>query len=120
MKTGNRRAASIAKAVAVLLVGALVATAPVAAKKKKENPNEERYKAIAMGTGHTGAAAGHAGFIEFTIERFTTPEERAKILEVLATNDGNKITSYLEDLPAVGRINLQGKRGEDLRDGELE
>ena len=46
MNTGNRKAASIAKAVAVFLVGMLIATAPIAAKKKEKNPDEERYKAM--------------------------------------------------------------------------
>ena len=76
---------------------------------------EERYHANAMGTGHTGAAAGRATSVEITITGWTTEEERAKILEVIATEDGTKIQRFLERLPAVGRISLRGQRGEDLR-----
>ena len=115
MKIGNRRFASMGRAVATILVGVLAAAAPLAAQKNKKKGSEERYRAIAIGTGHVGAAAGHAMFIDFTIERWTTPEETTKILNVIATNDGNKIQRFLEDLPSVGRINLRGQRGEDLR-----
>jgi hypothetical protein len=118
-KRTRRAGATALTALSVGLLGLLSlpgsADARGAEKKSKAERWVERYSATAVGTGHQGAAAGRASRMNFIVERWTTAEERATILELLATNDGNKITKGLEKLDAVGRVQIPGQRGYDLR-----
>ena len=93
----------------------VLATSAEAQKKEKEDPWVERFTTSAVGGGHQGAAAGIAARIDFIVERWTTSEERAEILKLLATNDGRQITKGLGKLDTVGRIRIPGERGYDLR-----
>lgn len=72
------------------------------------------YSAVAMGTGHTGAAAGRAGRVNIEIYRWTTAEERQALLELIATGDGKKIRKGLDQLEDVGRVRLPGQGGYEL------
>lgn len=96
----------------ILLVAGLEPGARAAAIKKADWVAD--YTAVAMGTGHSGAAAGRASRADIEIYRWTTPEERQAMLTLLATGDGKAIRSGLEDLEVVGRIRIPGQRGLDL------
>ncbi len=112
-KMGTRRVGMAT--FATLAVGLIAAVAAFGVEADKKERWVERYTATAMGTGHSGAAAGRASTVNFIVYRWTTPEERASILELLATNDGKKITKGLEQLEAVGRVQVPGRKGYDLR-----
>lgn len=111
-RSGDR---SVAMAVVLLVaVAGLLTTSDAAFGKKKAKKFEEQYRLTAMGTGHSGLAAGRASALDLTVKRWTTAEERQAILEVLATNDGKKILRFLEDLPEVGFIRIPGRQGVEL------
>jgi hypothetical protein len=98
---------------AALTLVALV-QAPADAAKVKREDWVGAYTASAMGTGHVGAAAGRARKVDFDIYRWTTPEERQAILDLIATKDGKKIRKGLDDLEDIGRIRFPGESGYEL------
>lgn len=105
-------AAAVRTAAALLLIAALAG--PALAAKIKRADWVADYTATAMGTGHVGAAAGGAARISIEIYRWTTPEERQKILELIQTGDGKKIRAGLDDLENIGRIRFPGQSGYEL------
>ena len=108
---------SVAVLVARLVVPIVIAGAihsGAAAERVKKTDWVGEYSAIAMGSGHVGAAAGRAGRVDIDIYRWTTPEERQKILDLLATGDGKAIRAGLDKLEDVGRIRMPGQSGFEL------
>jgi len=97
----------------MLVASLLIATAATAAKIKKEDWVAD-YSATAMGTGHVGAAAGRASRIEVEIYRWTTPEERQKILDTIAAGDAKKTRADLDDMEHIGRVRMPGQQGYEL------
>ena len=112
-RSGDRRVA-MAVVLVVAIAGLLTTSDAALGQKKKAKKFEEKYRLTAMGTGHSGLAAGRASALDLTVKRWTTAEERQAILEVLATNDGKKILRFLEDLPEVGFIRVPGRQGVEL------
>jgi hypothetical protein len=113
MTSQRSRVGTLGRIVAVSLIVASVHFGALAATIKKADWVGE-YQAVAMGTGHVGAAAGRASRVDLDVYRWTTPEERKAILEVLATGDAKKIRKGLDSLPDVGRIRLPGTSGYEL------
>jgi hypothetical protein len=111
----NERSAIVSTtrvAAAMLLAVILHSPADAAGIKKADWVGD--YTAVAMGTGHAGAAAGRAGRVDIEIYRWTTPEERQAILELIATGDGKKIRAGMDKLDDVGRIRMPGQSGHQL------
>jgi hypothetical protein len=103
----------VTRTAAALLLAAVLLS-PAFGDKIKREDWVGAYEATAMGTGHVGAGAGRAGKVDFDIYRWTTPEERQAILDLIATNDGKKIRKGLDDLEDVGRIRFPGESGYEL------
>jgi hypothetical protein len=106
--------ARLARAAATILIAATLHAAPSAAASIKKADWVADYTAIAMGTGHVGAAAGRASRFEIEIYRWTTPEERQTILKLIQTGDAKAIRKGLDDLEEVGRIRMPGQAGYEL------
>jgi hypothetical protein len=113
MKNQRDRIVRLARIAAPILIAATLHSAALAAGVKRADWVGD-YSAVAMGTGHVGAAAGRAGRVDINIYRWTTPEERQKILELIATGDGKTIRKGLDDLDFVGRVRFPGQSGYDL------
>lgn len=97
---------------ALLIVASLHSGAASGAVKKADWVAD--YTAVAMGTGHVGAAAGRASRVKIEIYRWSTPQERQAILDLIATGDGKKIREGLDDLEHIGRIRMPGQQGYEL------
>ncbi|HEX2464518.1 MAG TPA: hypothetical protein VHR17_07820 [Thermoanaerobaculia bacterium] len=100
--------------VAAAMLLAVILHSPADAAKIKREDWVADYSAVAMGTGHVGAASGRAGRIDIEVYRWTTAEERQAILELLATGDGKKIRAGLDDLEDIGRVRMPGQSGYEL------
>jgi hypothetical protein len=102
---------SRARILSPLLALAVLCPAPATAATPKKADWVGSYTATVMGTGHVGLAAGRAFRVMIDIYRWTTPEERQKILDLIATKDGPKIRKGLDDLEDIGRLRIVGESG---------
>ena len=74
-----------------------------------ELPVKMRMSAVNMSNNLTGAN----GILEITIERWSTPEERAKLLDTVVEKGQQKLLDALQDAPVKGRIRIPGWQGAD-------
>ena len=96
--------------VSVALAAALVASAlQIASAQVLELPAKMRMSAVNMSNNLTGAN----GILEITIERWSTPEERTKLLDTVVEKGQQKLLSELEKAPVKGRIRIPGWNGPD-------
>jgi hypothetical protein len=109
-KTNTRN--RLASTAATILLLTLAAGAPALAQK---NTAIERYVITAMGKGTVGLAAGRASRLDLNINRWSTPEERQELLDMIASDDGDAIRQYVERLDSIGRLRIPGQSGEDMR-----
>jgi hypothetical protein len=95
-----RTKASLASTV---LMAVLVSVAPFAdAKDKSEGVS---FQAFAVDMSNMG---GGAGSLDITIDRWTTPEEAAKLHNALVENGADALTRELQGLKKVGFIRATG------------
>ena len=96
--------------VSVALAAAMVASAlQIASAQVLELPAKMRMSAVNMSNNLTGAN----GILEITIERWSTPEERTKLLDTVVEKGQQKLLSELEKAPVKGRIRIPGWNGPD-------
>ena len=94
----------------VALAAAMVASAlQIARAQVLELPAKMRMSAVNMSNNLTGAN----GILEITIERWSTPEERTKLLDTVVEKGQQKLLSELEKAPVKGRIRIPGWNGPD-------
>ena len=113
MNTERRAIINMTRIAAAIVLAAMLHSPADAAKIKREDW-VAAYEAVAMGTGHVGAGAGNAGRVNIDIYRWTLPEERQAILDLIATGDGKKIRAGLDKLEDIGRIRFPGQSGYEL------
>ena len=92
----------------LLILGALLATPLLAAEI-------ERFEVIAQGKGKSGFAAGQATRLNIIVDKYSTLEDRAKLIDTISHGDGQMINKYLEKLPRIGVIQIPGQPGKDLK-----
>ena len=94
-------------AVAVLLV-----LANASASARAYSP-PERYTAFAVDMGFPGRTT--AGPVEFVIERYSTDEERDRLIQVLLEKGPEKLLDALQSLPRIGYFRTPNSIGYDIR-----
>ncbi len=96
---------------ALALLGgmALVTVAPAAVQT---NGQAERFTALAVNMGTPGRPG--AGTVDIAINRWSTDEEREKLLTVLREQGPDKMLETLQNLPRVGYIRTPNSIGYDL------
>ena len=70
----------------------------------------ERYRANAV-----NLDVGAQGLVDITVERWSTPAERDKLMSVLLTEGPDKMLDVLQDMRHVGYFNTPGNLRWDLR-----
>ena len=73
----------------------------------------ERYTAFAVDMGFPGRTT--AGPVEFVIERYSTDEERDRLMEVLLAKGPEKLLDALQSLPRIGYFRTPNSIGYDIR-----
>lgn len=94
---------------AVLVAGTIVGLMPATAQETKE----ERFTANARLTGNM--ATGASARVDLTITRWTTPEERERLLRTLVEQGTDAALDLLSDQEATGRVRVGTRLGYDLR-----
>jgi hypothetical protein len=84
-------------------------TLQMASAQVLQLPAKMRMSAVNMSNNLTGAN----GILEITIERWSTPEERTKLLETVVERGQDKLLSELQRAPVKGRIRIPGWTGQD-------
>jgi hypothetical protein len=106
--THTRSAAALA--VGVLVISAATALAPTAAEAKKKEAPIESYSAFVISS--TPGARMRA---RLSINRWSTDEERAHLLEVLQQNDPKAFADELGKLERVGTFQFADTGGYTVR-----
>jgi hypothetical protein len=73
----------------------------------------ERYTAFAVDMGFPGRTT--AGPVEFVIERYSTDEERDRLMAVVLENGPEKLLDALQSLPRIGYFRTPNSLGYDIR-----
>jgi hypothetical protein len=92
------------------IVGAL---ALMSARSSARAASPERYTAFAVDIGFPGRST--AGPLEFVIERYSTDEERDRLMKVLTEQGPEKMLDTLQDLPRIGYFRTPNSIGYDLK-----
>lgn len=96
-----------------LLAGVLTMGAGLNGAAAKQTTGEgERFTALAVSLGTPGRSG--AGTVEIQVDRWSTDEEREKLLTVLVEQGQDKLLSALQKLPRVGFIRTPNSLGYDL------
>ena len=99
-----RKYLSMSAAAAVVVCSLQMAGAQVV-----ELPVKMRMSAVNMSNNLTGAN----GILEITIDRWSTPEERTKLLNTVVEKGQQKLLDELQKAPVKGRIRIPGWQGAD-------
>jgi hypothetical protein len=94
---------------AVLTAISVVCSLQMTGAQVLELPAKMRMSAVNMSNNLTGAN----GILEITIDRWSTAQERAKLLETVAAKGQDKLLSELQKAPVKGRIRIPGWTGAD-------
>jgi len=103
---------SLLRPASVVIVLALGATLPVAAQVTL--PIRMRAFAVNMSNNLTGAN----GIIQIVLDRWSTPEERASLLQTVPKGQDDLVRA-LQKAPVKGRINIPGWQGADPQNYRL-
>ena len=95
---------------ASLLIGALL-LAPTIFGQQSEEAKEERFSAVAMGTG--GAVGGRTIQFDFRVTHYSTDAEVQELADLLKEKGPDALRSAMEKLDA-GRINPVGSVGNQI------
>jgi len=105
----------------LLFVGIAVAAlhAQGAAQTKQPPPNADP-KALAtpfslrcFAVNMSNVGRGNAGVVEFKVDRWSTAEEREKVITTMVEKGPNALLDVLQDLPAKGRMRFPNYMGPD-------
>jgi hypothetical protein len=111
MTTPSR--AFLVRSVTALLAGILVSGAGLSGAVTPQTSGEpERFTALAVNMGTPGRPG--AGTVEIQVNRWSTDEERDKLLTVLREQGPDKLLETLQKLPRVGYIRTPNSIGYDL------
>ena len=97
------------KLASVLIATALVV--PTLFGQDEQQPKQERYSAVAMGTG--GAVGGKSIHFDFRVSRYASDEEVDKLAELLKEKGPDALRREMEKLD-VGRISPVGSTGNQI------
>jgi hypothetical protein len=99
--------------VAATAAAALVAGVSIAAAQTASNSARERFTAIAVNVSTVGRNG--ASPVDITINRWTTDEERDRLVTMFKEKGAKALLSALQDMKPVGTINTPGNIAYDLR-----
>jgi hypothetical protein len=94
---------------AALTTVGIVCALQITSAQVLELPAKMRMSAVNMSNNLTGAN----GILEITIEKWSTPEERTKLLDTVVEKGQQKLLSELQKAPVKGRIRIPGWTGSD-------
>lgn len=98
--------------IVLALAFACAAAAPGAAARQKQHPPED-FTALAVAMGNVGPS--QPSTVEISITRWSTDEERSRLVTVLVEKGADALLEALRDNEPVGRIRTPDSVGYELR-----
>ena len=88
---------------------------PNADPKALATPFSLRCFAVNM----SNVGRGNAGVVEFKVQKWSTAEERQKVIETMVEKGPNELLNVLQDMPAKGRMRFPNYMGPDPNNWRL-
>lgn len=109
---------SLLKFVATGIAVAVIGVSGAAQSKQpppNANPNAlaTPFSLRCFAVNMSNVGRGNAGVVEFKVERWSTAEERQKVIETMVEKGPNELLNLLQDLPAKGRMRFPNYMGPD-------
>jgi hypothetical protein len=103
-------------AIAAVLATALVVSAPASPRDDRDS-QPMKIKAWAVNLSNVGAQ--RTGTVEFTIDGWTTADQRAKVIDTMADHGQDAMLRLLQKMPLRGRMRFPSWQGPDPLGAQL-
>jgi hypothetical protein len=98
------------------LVAATLLSLPASAARQA---TDEKLQITALAVNMSNVGTGATAMVEFDIERWTTPEERAKLIDVMTEKGSDALLEALRAMPSHGRMRFPAWEGPDPLNARL-
>jgi hypothetical protein len=102
-----------------MIAGCLVAAATIAAQPAISQTNDQKLEITAWAVNMSNIATGANATVEFTIDRWSTSEERDRLITTMQEQGQDALLRVLQDMPAHGRMRFPALQGRDPLNARL-
>jgi hypothetical protein len=93
---------------AIVVAAGLLATQPVVSQS-----NDEKLDITAWAVNMSNVGTGGTFMVDFTVERWSTPEERQDLIATVLENGPDALLRALQKMPSHGRMRVPSLQGPD-------
>jgi hypothetical protein len=93
---------------AIVVAAGLLATQPVVSQS-----NDEKLDITAWAVNMSNIGTGKTFMVDFTVERWSTPEERQDLIATVLENGPDALLRALQKMPSHGRLRVPSLQGPD-------
>jgi hypothetical protein len=101
-----------------MIVGCLAAVA-IAAQPAISQTNDQKLEITAWAVNMSNIATGANATVEFTIDRWSTSEERDRLITTMQEQGQDALLRVLQDMPSHGRMRFPALQGRDPLNARL-
>jgi hypothetical protein len=91
----------------------VAAVAMIVAQPAIPQTNDEKLEITAWAVNMSNIATGANATVDFTVDRWTTPEEREKLIMTMLDGDQDALLQALQKMPSHGRMRFPTLEGPD-------
>lgn len=96
-----------------LVVAALLTVPKATAMRTAAQTSDEKLQITALAVNMSNIGTGGTAMVEFDIERWSTPEERAKLIQIMLDKGSDALLEALRKMPSHGRMRFPSWQGPD-------
>jgi hypothetical protein len=101
------------------IAGCAVAVAAIAAQPAISQTNGDKLEITAWAVNMSNIATGANATVEFTIDRWSTPEDRERLITTMQEQGQDALLRVLQDMPSIGRMRFPALQGRDPLNARL-
>jgi hypothetical protein len=101
------------------IAGCAVAVAAIAAQPAISQTNGDKLEITAWAVNMSNIATGANATVEFTIDRWSTPEDRERLITTMQEQGQDALLRGLQDMPSSGRMRFPALQGRDPLNARL-
>jgi hypothetical protein len=95
------------------IAGCVVALAAITAQPAISQTNGDKLEITAWAVNMSNIATGANATVEFTIERWSTSEDRERLITTMQEQGQDALLRVLQDMPSLGRMRFPALQGRD-------